>query len=506
MTTQFENQNLAETEVGFAKKWWLNRYLGISALFSFFWILFILNYLTDSAWWQNRLDLSPAELVGGLGGLALPMIVVWLVCAYFDRTDKLAEESKVLRAYLNELVYPTPEGAVYTKTLTEALRAQIQEFKAISIELNKQTETVRGDLKKWVQDLGLIIRHVDTKTVGSARQIAEHIKTLAEMTAAANQQADKSSTLFSEQASILARVTEGTVQTTSGLAQTLENNATQMRLLMQEINDVNGRIAQSVQQSDGVMTSLAQNSSKIEDSIKLYEASARQQNARLFGNLEKVLSVFRAHGDLLEQEVNRTASRLTAVENTLKEQVSSLFRMADNAIQKTDDANIALGTTREELAQSLQQFRSEAETVAKQIERASRVMVSAPVVQTVRTDDLLKEASTILTQLQDLSVDMAHLFSPKSEEALWERYYGGDKTVFMRHIRSELSVSQQKKMKELYQLNVHFKSAVDRYMAAFESMTQMMDKGDESKLLMSVLVGSDVGRLYMVLMNMLKGN
>jgi hypothetical protein len=61
-------------------------------------------------------------------------------------------------------------------------------------------------------------------------------------------------------------------------------------------------------------------------------------------------------------------------------------------------------------------------------------------------------------------------------------------------------------MKELYQLNVHFKSAVDRYMAAFESMTQMMDKGDESKLLMSVLVGSDVGRLYMVLMNMLKGN
>ena len=270
MTTQFKNQNLEETEIGFSKKWWLNRYLGISALFSFFWILFVLNYLTDSAWWQGRLDLSPAELVGGLGGLALPMIVVWLVCAYFDRTDKLAEESKVLRAYLNELVYPTPEGAIYTKTLTDALRTQIQEFKTISTELNKQTETVRGDLKKWVQDLSIIIKHVDGKTVGAVRQIAEDIKKLTEMTAKANQQADKSSALFSEQASILARVTEGTVQSTSGLAQTLENNASQMRLLMQEINDVNGRIAQSVQQSDGVMTSLAQNSSKIEESIKLY--------------------------------------------------------------------------------------------------------------------------------------------------------------------------------------------------------------------------------------------
>ena len=38
----------------------------------------------------------------------------------------------------------------------------------------------------------------------------------------------------------------------------------------------------------------------------------------------------------------------------------------------------------------------------------------------------------------------------------------------------------------------------------FEEMTKKAQEGEESKLLMSVLIGSDVGRLYMVLADVLK--
>ena len=60
-------------------------------------------------------------------------------------------------------------------------------------------------------------------------------------------------------------------------------------------------------------------------------------------------------------------------------------------------------------------------------------------------------------------------------------------------------------MKELYENNIGFRDSVDKYMAAFENITQIADKGDESKLMMSIVIGSDAGRLYMVLADILKG-
>ena len=483
--------------------WWKNKYFWISALFGMGWFTFIIHYLSVSAWWQNRFELAPAELIGGLSGLALPMVVFWLICAYFDRTDQMESEARTLKAYLNELVYPTEEGAIYTRTLTDALRLQIKEFRSVFQEVNEETQAVRDDLKRWVRDLSAIIKHANTKTIASIREIARHIQNIAAATEMANQQAERSSNLFSEQAAILERVVDGTVRSTQALTQTLENNIQDIKSLSGEINNINIQTAGSVEKAAQVMMSLNQSGAKIEEAINLYENSARQQNARLFGNLEKVLSVFRAHGDLLEQEVERTTNRLTTVEGVLKNQATTLFGVADKAIQKVDETALALGTTREELLGAFDSFKNEAKQITQQIEKAGEKITYAPVVK--QTDNLLQEASSILAHLQEYSVDMAHLFTPKAEENLWERYYNGDKTVFMRHIKSELSASKYKKLKELYQADPAFRESVDKYMEAFETMTQTLDKEDDRKLWMSIVIGSDVGRLYMVLADILKG-
>jgi predicted metallo-beta-lactamase superfamily hydrolase len=118
--------------------------------------------------------------------------------------------------------------------------------------------------------------------------------------------------------------------------------------------------------------------------------------------------------------------------------------------------------------------------------------------------DLLTDATIILNRLQAFSVDMAHIFTPKSEDALWNKYYNGDKAVFMRHITKMITESQNKKITEFYRQNEDFRVTVGRYMSEFEEMTKKAQEGEESKLLMSVLIGSDVGRLYMVLADVLK--
>ena len=486
-------------------KGWFNKYLWVSIFFSIGWLIFMVQYLASSGWWRGRFDMTPAELIGGLGGLALPMVVFWLVCAYFDRTDKLEYEAQTLKSYLNELVYPTEEGAIYTRTLTDALRLQIKEFRTVFQEVNEETLAVRDDLKHWVRELSAVIKHANTKTVAAIREIARHIQNIAMATDIANKQAEKTSALFSEQAVILERVVDGTVNTTTELGKTLEGNAANLRALVQEITTVNTQTAQAMARAAQVMEALGQGSEKIDASINLYETSARQQNARLFGNLEKVLSVFRAHGDLLEQEVGRTTGRLTEVETALKGQATSVIQQTEQAARQLDETQVLLKATKDDLNEALGSFKTEAALVVQRLAQAEKAVATAPVVQRLKTDDLLREAGGILTRLQEFSVDMAHLFAPKTEEELWERYYNGDKTVFMRHIRSELSAGKHKKMRELYESNIGFKESVDKYMAAFEAMTQAVDKSDDSKLLMSIVVGSDVGRLYMVLAHVLKG-
>ena len=119
--------------------------------------------------------------------------------------------------------------------------------------------------------------------------------------------------------------------------------------------------------------------------------------------------------------------------------------------------------------------------------------------------DFLKQAGSLVKQLQKFSIDLAHLFTPKNEEELWKRYYAGDKAVFMRHLHNEIKATKAEKVKKLYRENMVFQAAVSHYMQAFEQMTYEAKENSADSPLLGVLVGSDVGRLYMVLAEVIKG-
>ena len=100
-------------------------------LLSILWIWAAIDYMIGVEWWATRYRLPPAEFVGMVSSQALPLAIIWFIVAWIERRNQLEEETKTLRAYMNQLMYPTEEGAVYTQSLTNALRAQIKEFKVV---------------------------------------------------------------------------------------------------------------------------------------------------------------------------------------------------------------------------------------------------------------------------------------------------------------------------------------------------------------------------------------
>lgn len=475
-------------------------------LLSVLWVFFVADYVWSSGWWENRNILSPSEFISTCCGFFLPIVLIGLTAAYFDRSAQFTYESQTLQSYLNELVYPTQEGAVYTKTITDALRTQIKEFKSVFEQVQQQTNQVRDDLKGWIADLGKIINHVDSQTIEAVKEVANHINSLAKATQIANEQAHEASDLFAEQATILQRVTTQTHEIISQLNTSIQMNNEEIQNTTHAIENVNERTINALQNSETVVKSLQDNASKIEHAIDLYENSAKQQNARLFGNLEKVLSVFKAHGAILEQEVGKTTNRLSVVENSFANNAKTLYQVADEAMYKLNEVSHHFDNQANKLQEAVNIINHDIQSLSDNIQQQS-IQIDTKTggyVKQKTTQDFIKEGQIILDRLQSFAVDMARIFSPKTEDVLWQRYNNGEKTAFMRHISKEITSTQTKKIKELFNTDAEFKLAVERYMAEFEGITQIAKKDGDNHLIMSVLIGSDVGRLYMVLADLFK--
>ena len=120
--------------------------------------------------------------------------------------------------------------------------------------------------------------------------------------------------------------------------------------------------------------------------------------------------------------------------------------------------------------------------------------------------DFLREASEITAKLQQFSISLAQLFSPKNEEELWSKYYAGDKAVFMRYLAQNIKTAKAQKIRQLFHQDTLFQSNVINYMRTFEQMTHQASENATDSPLLAVLIGSEVGRLYMVLADVLKGD
>ena len=119
--------------------------------------------------------------------------------------------------------------------------------------------------------------------------------------------------------------------------------------------------------------------------------------------------------------------------------------------------------------------------------------------QEADTDRFMREASFILERLQSLGVDMARIYTPNVEEDLWKRYYSCDRSAFIRHLARAIDKQQVRKITELFTENSEFRDYVSRYISEFDGVLSRAQENERSEILTGILLGSEAGRLYMLL-------
>ena len=506
--------------------WWDKKGFIAATIFSAVWLAFIWDYLFSSGWWSTRHELSPAEFIGGLCGLFIPIVIAVLISSYFDRANQLNYEAQSLRSYLGELVYPTNSGATYTRSITKALRDQVQEFKKVYTNTARQTQDLGAQFQQWSDELSQHIHQLNINTTTSIRELSDSIERLNAHSIKAGKQVSQSAAIFNEKLSLLQRITNESTVSFNPILQELETVSNALKKIETSLKESDLTAKNILTGTQNSTEKIEENLNNIKNIISSYELASNKKEEILESRLKQAKAVLNIQNEALEKSNNflkdhediilkaQTSIRshntaLLQAETQVKNHQDTLDKTLSVSIQKIKEIDTSLiencEKTTAAIDAAIEKLKA-AHTNLKENIQTEDLFKNQEVNTTTNKKpiDFLQNASAILDKLQMFSIDMAHIFTPKSESTLWKKYYDGDKTVFMRHITRMISESQHKQIKDLYTENNDFKQAIDRYMSEFEEMTHAVQKEDENKLLMSIFIGSDIGRLYMVLADVLK--
>ena len=110
-----------------------------------------------------------------------------------------------------------------------------------------------------------------------------------------------------------------------------------------------------------------------------------------------------------------------------------------------------------------------------------------------------KNATSIIEKLETLAVDINMIFNPESQDKLWQKYYEGDTDVFVRYLSRTMSRKQVIAIKEEFERNAEFRKMVNAYTGEFEELINRARSCEKSGILLSVISGADIGKIYYVI-------
>lgn len=489
----------------------------LAIILSSLWVWVAADYMVGNIeWWTTRYRLPPAEFIGTVCGQFLPLALIWFVVAWVDRRNQLEEETKTLRAYMNQLMYPTEEGAIYTQSLTNALRSQIKEFKVVFGQAAEQTKIVREEMKHWIKDLAIVIDHVDTKTVASMKELAHHVQVLAKSTEQANESTQSITQNLADRAGVLEVTSDKVARAMNSLSTVLNENINQIDHVTDGLKDAATHTQEVLSIADNTSALFNRQIDRMENLMGEYENQTSEHNERIFTNAEKILTVLKTQSALLDQEVEKTLHKMSIATQNVVEQSNMLSSLSDETVSHINEVGTQLNVQTDILNQVLTETDARVRQLSTvEIEEQTKRLLDVSEkteafvqklkaeLQSISADQFMKDARLILEHLSTFAIDIVHVFTPKAEEEQWKKYYAGDNAAFMRYLMTALPKDKTEAFKKLYHDNSTLRVAVTRYMSEFDVLALKAKNNEKKDVLLPVLIGSDAGRLYMILKQIL---
>ena len=227
---------------------------------------------------------------------------------------------------------------------------------------------------------------------------------------------------------------------------------------------------------------------------------------------------FENSGDKLRSTIMEITANAERIANDIKnsgetflEQSNSLSNVANDTINKVNNAMLCVqssindfnvkggeivantGTFNGVLQKQIELLNSEAKKANKELVEIEKKY------QDAKVDNFLKNATGIIETLENLAVDINAVFNGDAQEKLWSKYYDGDTEAFVRYLAKNISRKQVVAIKDEFEKNSDFRRVVTAYMTEFEKLISKARSCEKSSVLLSVISGADIGKVYYIM-------
>jgi len=114
-------------------------------------------------------------------------------------------------------------------------------------------------------------------------------------------------------------------------------------------------------------------------------------------------------------------------------------------------------------------------------------------------NDFSRRMALITDSLNSNAIDITSALATEVSDTAWDNYLKGDRGIFTRRAVRLIDSGESREIAELYQADETFKANVSRYIHDFEAMLRSMLSTREGNALSVTVLGSDMGKLYVVL-------
>lgn len=411
-----------------------------------------------------------------------------------------------------ERLNETGNMAVAQSRLAESSLAE--QHGSINASLAK-IEEIKSELNRQIEELSTAAGRIAGEAGEAVDRLKENLSASLEASGKAAEQTRKINDSLEAEVRRLDEAADAAAQKVSGLESTVAAQ-----------NDKMTQIAEDTKALTDYFNNLMNNASEqliekanvAHDRIRELGEGLQQLGRQLEETAGSSAEHFAASGEKLRSAVaevmtdaERVAGEVRASHEAFKEQSDNLRATADETLTKVSEVMGSFSGSLEEftaksnaIVDSTSNFNG---VIKKQIElldigakqAGSELADIEKRYREMKVENFLKNATSIIEKLETLAVDINMIFNPESQDKLWQKYYEGDTDVFVRYLSRTMSRKQVVAIKEEFEKNPEFRKMVNAYMGEFEELINRARGCEKSGILLSVISGADIGKIYYVI-------
>ena len=450
-----------------------------------------------------------------------------------DINSKLATQTEILTEIVNTLATQSRLSeaslAQQYKYLSDTTTEVAQKMKEINDKFKSSTDGIFDTSTKLAYEFDVLgdrlikagedISKTSKNSMKSLDQVNLTLSQTGEdLDAAVKHSVEHIGSVFKEYEKYIAGFNTVTAETSTGVVEINNLISAQSNKMIQISDDTKKLVDCFNNVLSDTSNQLAERANQAYDKVK----GLGKELKNLSLQMEDAAKVSAAHmvnsGDKLRASISEIAANAERISNDILGSGEVFIKQSNALVAATDDTLAKVNSAMGGLLEASKDFNLSGDSAVKDALRFSEIIggqIKQLNEQTRKADDtlqnlttayqgiqiegFLKQAGTIIEKLESISVDINRVFNAKDEEDLWKKFYNGDTAVFVRYLAKNITKTQIAAIRKEFEKNEDFRSQVNAYLSEFELLISSAKSHEHSGLLLSIISGADIGKLYYIL-------